>query len=175
MVDVELSLVSEKSEGVVERFRNDTNDETNNGTSKTNDDTEEMLSEGNGSASEGLSTEEDERVLNNETEGDDEEEVVVTEDILEGIEDVSTEISAIEFVEELEQDKGLEEDGHVDGTFVVEFVDVHVLHFRNTEDIISIQKDEGEDNNLVNALEDDVTFHVSSNQIFVSLVGLSSQ
>lgn len=90
MVNFILSLVSEKSEFVIERFRNDTNNKSNKQTSNTKGQAEDVFNKRNRRASESLHSEIDKCVLNSKTDKHDYYKVSVAENIFERIKNIST-------------------------------------------------------------------------------------
>lgn len=121
-----------------------------------------MLIQAKRSTSECLSTKFNKRILDTETNYHNSKEVIVSEKIFEWIENISSKISAIEFVDELKEYKCMEEDCIVNCSNYLVLILILMLEFRNSKDIICKGKDERKSNYLIQALEYNVSLHVST-------------
>lgn len=97
-----------------------------------------MLRESNRAAVECLTSKLDEHVLDGNADNHDNCEVGISEEIRERINRTVAEISAIEFVKELEHDESMEEDGHVSCVLGAVFVFVQMLEGGHVEYVISV-------------------------------------
>lgn len=95
-----------------------------------------MLRNRNGCAIECLSSELNERILNDKAESHNYGEILISEDILERVKNVFLEISTVEFIEELEQHKCLKKYSAMSCCLWIEFINIQMLEFRNNKQLI---------------------------------------
>jgi hypothetical protein len=124
---------------------------------------------------EGLASELHDEDLAEEYRDNDHDEEVVVKEIGEDVDFLLLELAGIEKVENLQKDENIEEDREMFSVLLVPVILGDSDETFHAEDLVSLEEDDGQHEDLVEAVEDDSAPHLGSNDMFFPFVGHSLQ
>lgn len=136
--------------------------------SGTDENTFEVLVHGKRDEHEGFSSDLDDDDLEDEDTGHDEEEEIVIEEVFKDIKLLLLELTSVEKVEDLQEDKDIEEDTQVLSVGLVPLIHSQAQRTRHAEDLVTFEEYNVQDCDLVDRTEDDASPHLRVDDVLAA-------